>query len=270
MSNKLCGVTLIKDGVKYDYTFKECILSLLECCDYVICAFVESSDNTLEILESIDSPFLKILKLTNEDWNFLNNEQRLAYITNVGIQEADRLGFSYVLNVQADEVVLPESYPIIRKALYDNSDGYMIRRINLWGTPNTALNVPQNRLPCSNYVIRLAKVNYRSVGDAESIAVPSCNTEYADKIKIIHYGFVRDKKIMKERSINMQDNVFNMGKDNHDKKLDMADEFIPELWFSENDLIPIDFEHPPVMKEWLYKNERKIRYNENLSTFKTK
>lgn len=253
MSNKLCGVTLIKDGVKYDYTFKECILSLLECCDYTIVAYVESEDNTLEILESIDSPFLKILKLTNEDWNFYNDQRRLNYITNAAIQLADKMGFQYVLNVQSDEIVHPDSYNTIRNALNDNSEGYMIRRINLWGNPNLQLNVEQNRLPCSNYVIRLAKVNYRSVGDAESIAVPSCNTEYADKIKIIHYGFVRDRKIMKERSINMQDNVFNMGKDNHDKKLDMADEFVPELWFSENDLIPIDFEHPPVMKEWIEK-----------------
>jgi len=251
MSNKLCGVTLIKDGVKYDYTFKECILSLLECCDYTIVAYVESEDNTLEILESIDSPFLKILRLTNKDWNFYNDQRRLSYITNTAIKEAENLGFDYVLNVQSDEIVLPESYDIIRKALYDNSEGYMIRRVNLWGTPNLQLNVPQEKLPCSNYVIRLAKVNYRSVDDAESIAVSECNINYANEIKIIHYGFVRDRKVMKARCINMQDNIFNMS--NHDEKLDMADEFVPELWFSENDLMPIDFEHPPVMKEWVEK-----------------
>lgn len=250
--NKLCGVTLIKDGVKYDYNFKECILSLLDCCDFAIVAYVESEDNTLEILESIDNPFLKILKLTNEDWNIFNDQRRLSYITNIAIREAEQLGFTHVLNVQSDECVHPDSYNAIKKAINsDIAEGYMIRRINLWGTPNTALNVPQNRLPCSNYVIRLAKSNFRSVDDAESIAVSECNIDFANEIKIIHYGFVRDRKVMKARCINMQDNIFNMS--NHDEKLDMADEFIPELWFSGNDLMPIDFEHPPIMKEWVEK-----------------
>jgi len=252
--NKICGVTIIRNNNKYDYCVKQCILSLLEFCNHVICCYVDSDDDTLSILEhEIRHENFEIIYLTEKDWNFYNNEQRLNYITNIGIQKADKLGFNYVFYCQADEVVHPDSYEIIKQAINSNDEAYMIKRVNLWGSPNTMLNVIQSRLPCSNYIIRLAKVNYRTVGDAESLGVPSCNTEYADKIKIIHYGFVRDRKIMKERSINMQDNVFNMGKDNHDKKLDMADEFVPELWFSENDLIPIDFEHPPVMKEWIEK-----------------
>jgi len=249
--NKLCGVTLVRNGVKYDYCFKECILSLLDTCDYVVCVYVESEDNTLEILKSIDNPFLQIVEVPISEWDLFNGKERLSYITNIGIQIADKLGFQYVLNVQADEVVLPESKKHIKYAIHNEDNGFMIKRINLWGSAYKQLNVPQNRLPCSNYVIRLTKAKFRSVDDGESIAVPSCNIEYVEKIKIVHYGFVRDKKIMKSKAINMQENVFNMGC--HDEKLDMADEFIPELWFSENDLMPIEFEHPEIMKDWLNK-----------------
>lgn len=249
--NSLCGISMVRNGQKYDYCFKEAVLSLIDVCDYVIVVFVESDDNTLEALKTIDAPNFKIIELPASEWDVIDGRERLSYITNIAIQEADRMGFEYVLYCQADEVVCPESYENIRKAINDNHEGYFIRRVNLWGNPNLQLNIPQNRLPCSNYVIRLAKVNCRAIDDAESL-LANANNDYADKIKMIHYGFVRDKKIMKQKAIHMQDSVFKLG--GHDPKLDMSDEFVPELWFTGNDLIPIDFEHPKVVQDWV--NER--------------
>lgn len=249
---KLCGISIAKNVIKFDYCIKESILSMLEVCDYVVVAYVESEDNTLELLESINSQRLEILHLTEKDWNFYNDKNRLNYITNIAIQHADRLGFEYVLYVQADEVLHESSYESVRRAMQNNAEAYMVSRVNLWKSPDLELNVEPHRLPCSNYVIRLAKSNYRTYDDAESIGALA-DFGFVEQIKIIHYGFVRKKEVMKSKIINMQESVFGIS---HDPKLDECEIFNPDLWFNpETDLKPITFEHPAIMVDWV--NERK-------------
>lgn len=251
--NKVCGVQLIKNGVKYDYCFKESIESMLNCCDQVIVSYIPGEDNTLDVLESINNPKLKILHLTEADWNLYNDKYRLSYLTNVAIQEADKMGFQYILSVQSDEVLHEDSYVSIRRAVNDNHEGYLCKRVNLWKSPDLELNVPQDRMPCSSEVVRLAKSCYRAYDDAESIYVPRV-TDYVEEIKIVHYGFVRKKEIMKSKIINMQEGVFNMG--HHDPKLDGEEVFNPDLWFDPvKDLTLITFKHPEIIQGWV--NERK-------------
>lgn len=248
--NTICGITMVKNAVKYDYCIKEAIESMLPVCDHVICVYVESEDGTLEILNSIDSNKLQIIELPESEWDVIQGKERLSYITNIGIQSADKLGFTYVLYVQADEVLSEKSYDSIKKAVNDNQEAYMCRRINLWKSPYLELDVPINRLPCSNYVIRLAKVRYRAVDDAESIGA-HCNFDYAEQIKIWHMGFVRKKEVMKSKIINMQVGVFSMG--DYDRKLDMAEVFNPDLWFNpEEDLKPISEPLPQLIENWAF------------------
>jgi hypothetical protein len=103
-------------------------------------------------------------------------------------------------------------------------------------------------MPCSTGIVRLAKTKYRSWDDAENIRVDDVNESYTDLIEIWHYGFVRDRKIMKQKVLNMQENVFGM---NHDPKLDDGDVFVPERWFGAQDLKEITKPHPKLMSEWI-------------------
>lgn len=245
----ICGVTIVKSAIKYDYCIKECILSLLECCDYVVCVFVASlqDDGTLELIKSIDNPLLRIVELPESDWNFIQGKERLSYITNIGIELADKLGFEYVLYVQSDEIIDNKSKLAIRQAVNEGGEGYLCKRINLWGSPYTELNIPISRMPCSTEVIRLTKANYRAVDDAESIAAPA-SFKYVNDIVIWHMGFVRKRSVMKSKIINMQEGVFAMA--NHDTKLDQEEEFNPTLWFNESDLKPISTPLPGVIRQW--------------------
>jgi hypothetical protein len=246
--NTLCGITIVKDAVKYDYCIVECINSMLPICDKVICVYVESEDNTLQLLKSIQSNKLKIIELPKEAWETVQGKERLSYITNVALQDADRLGFTYSLYVQADEVLHENSYGHILSAINTNIEAFLINRVNLWGTPYTKLNVEQHRQPCNEYVIRLAKVKYRTYDDAENIDA-FATSEYGNLIRIYHMGFVRKKEVMKSKIINMQCNVFGMA--DYDKKLDEKEIFTPELWFdNEKDLIPISEPLPKFIQEW--------------------
>lgn len=248
--NKLAGTLFVRNGIQYDYCFMESINCLLEFCDYVVVVDAGSDDGTLEKIQIIDSPILKVISLPKSDWDGQQGKEKLNYFTNVAIQEIDRMGFQYNFNLQADEIVHENSYDAIRRAIQNDSEGYLCKRVNLWKSPYLQLDVPQHRKPCSDVVLRLAKSNYRSYGDAESINAPA-EYGFIEQIKIYHMGFVRKREIMKSKIINMQCGVFGM--ENYDGKLDKEELFNPDLWFNpEEDLIPISEPLPKIIENWAF------------------
>jgi glycosyltransferase involved in cell wall biosynthesis len=60
MKMKVSGFTIIRNAVKYDYPVREAILSILPLCDEVIVLIGNSDDDTLSLIQSIDSPKIKI------------------------------------------------------------------------------------------------------------------------------------------------------------------------------------------------------------------
>ena len=247
MGKTLAGTLFVYRGRVFDYCFIESIQSLLECCDRVF-VVAGGDDNTCEeILDTIHSERLIVKRLSDDEWNSQKGSQKLSYFTNMAIDMAERDGYRYQYNQQADEILSEQSYEKITDAIAGNEDAYFATRINLWKDPFHALEVPQERKPVSTHIIRIAKTKYRSVGDAESLGVPYASPVFIDGIKIIHYGFVRKKDVMKKKVIHIQEEVFGM---DHDKKLDVSDVFQPELWFSDEDLIPFN-EHPKLISEWI-------------------
>lgn len=241
----LGGFLFIRNGIQYDYNFKETIESLLQFCDKVLVVDAGSDDGTKEVLWGMNDEKLTINFRLKEEWDSIQGREKLSYFQNLA---ADQLNTDYQFLCQADEVVCESSYPEIRAAIETGKEGYLCERINLWGSPNTMLNVSLNRMPCSVHVLRLSKKGYYSYDDGESIAAPA-DTSFVDKIKIIHYGFVRKKEVMKAKIINMQEGVFAM--ESHDAKLDQCEVFDSKLWFDGDDLAPIDFTHPPIMNQWI-------------------
>jgi hypothetical protein len=248
----LGGFGFVTQGIKFDYCFEQSIQSLCECCDKVSIVYVcLKNDGTPEKLDELCEKY-ENLDVHMEDrwfWESMIGKTKLANIQNIA---AMALNTDYQLLIQADEVIHPDSYVVVRQAMETGGEGFICERVNLWGSPNTMLVVPQDRKPCSTQVNRLTKRGYWCYGDGESIASPT-TLDFANRIKIIHYGFVRKRKVMKAKIINMQQGVFAM--ENYDPKLDQCEVFDPTLWFSGSDLAPIDFEHPTFMKHWVKERE---------------
>ena len=59
---KVAGFTFIRNAVQNDYSIIEAITSILPICDEFIVAHGNSTDNTLELIKSIDSPKIKIIQ----------------------------------------------------------------------------------------------------------------------------------------------------------------------------------------------------------------
>lgn len=247
---KLAGVTFIRNGETYDYCYLETIQCLLEFCDHVFVVDAGSDDGTCEKIEAIDSPNLTLIKRDKKEWfdQQGKGKTKLCYFTDMALYAAHEAGYDYSFYLQCDEILHERSYHHVRKAIESGMSGYMCERINLWDSPYTKLKVPQERMPCSSQVVRLTKSEYRSYGDAESLAVPSLNINWVDRITIYHMGFVRRREVMKDKVINMQENVFELG--HHDPKLDLDDIFQPKFWFGEEDLEFIEEPLPKIIKKW--------------------
>lgn len=248
---KLAGTLFVYNGNKFDYCYKESIQCLLEFCDKVFIVAGGDDNTHRDCCFIADHNFEKgivVKHISEEDWSSQTGKEKLNYFTNKAIELAQLEGYEYQFNLQADEIVHEKSYPEIRKAIETDQEGFMCTRINLWGTPYLKLDVPQERKPCSTSIIRLTKTKYRSVDDAENISIPIVNFDFENKIDIWHYGFVRDRKIMKQKVIHIQEEVFGV---DHDKKLDGVDEFIPDRWFSKTDLKIIDYPHPKIIQDWV-------------------
>lgn len=245
MSKRLGGSLFIRNGVQFDYCFKEAIECLQQFCDEVVVVDAGSDDGTIEILKQLEDKKTKIIYLDKEEWDEQQGREKLNYFTNKAIEQ---LTAEWNFNLQGDEIVHEKSYQFIREAINSNiGEAYMCTRINLWGSPYKQLDVPINRMPCSFQIIRLAKSIYRSWGDAESLDA-QCKMNFVDKINIWHYGFVRSRKVMVSKIENMQKNVFLI---DTDPKLDGMEIFDSTAWFTENDLRLIDSPHPKIMNEWI-------------------
>lgn len=246
MSKTLGGFLFIKDGIKFDYCFDEAIKSLCECCDSVSVILIHGEDNTHTKLYDLTRlhSHLKVHVCDITLWWDMKGKIKLSNFQNIAAMCLDT---DYQLLIQADEVIHPDSYKAIREAMETGGEGFLCERVNLWGDPNHMLIVPQEKQPCSIHVNRLTKRGYWCYDDGESIASPT-TLDFANRIKIIHYGFVRKREVMKAKIINMQESVFQI---NHDPKLDQCDVFDSTLWFDGPDLAPINFTHPPIMNQWV-------------------
>jgi hypothetical protein len=177
-----------------------------------------------------------------------HGKHRLSIFTNYAIEMLDT---DYVFSLQGDEIVDPASYPYIRQAIEEGQEGYLCTRINLWGSPYTQLNVPHHRKPCSTEIVRLAKTCYRAYDDAESLAAP-CDDKYLSSIKIWHMGFIRKREVHPAKIREMQGNIFKCGVDS---KLEGMEVFDSTKWFTGDDLIPIQGELPPLIRQWAKERE---------------
>lgn len=260
----LGGHVWVYKGVEFDYPFIEAIESLLPVCDQVAVTMFSDEDFDLFRTEfprdEVGHPYeekLKVVKLIPQRFEEGKDQHRLAEWTDF---TKEMLSTDWQFCLQADEVIHESSYPIIRQAIErQDAEAFIVRRFNLWGDPYHYLNYPKlikegraGELPCSNHTGRLAKIKYKSHGDAESLDAPF-NDDYAETIKTYHMGFVRDKRKMVQAKMVMQRDVFALGyfdpRFQHD--LDHNDgKFDPYTRFSREDLLPIREPLPKVIQSW--------------------
>ncbi|MFA6261142.1 MAG: glycosyltransferase family 2 protein [Bacteroidia bacterium] len=110
----ISGFTIVRNAVKFDYPIVESIRSILPMVDEFVVSVGNSEDNTLELIQAIDSPKIRIVQSVWDD-SLREGGRVLAVETDRAYKhisaEAD-----WCFYLQADEVVHEQYHPAILKA----------------------------------------------------------------------------------------------------------------------------------------------------------
>jgi hypothetical protein len=117
---KVSGFTFVRNAVKYDYPVVAAINSILPLCDEVIVSVGNSDDDTLGLIQSINSPKIKI---THSVWDDSLKEggRILAVETDKAFAHVSP-DADWAFYIQADEVVHEKDYDAIKAAMQQYKD----------------------------------------------------------------------------------------------------------------------------------------------------
>jgi uncharacterized protein YlbG (UPF0298 family) len=201
---KVCGLTIVRNAIKYDYPVVESIKSVLPLCDFFVVAVGNSDDGTLELIKGIDKDKIKIVETVWDD-TLREGGRVLAVETNKAF-DAIPDDIDWCFYIQADEVIHENSYKTIRDAMEKwlnapEVEGLLFKYQHFWGTFDY---IGVNRQWYRNEirVIRNDK-QIRSYRDAQGFR----KNDGKLKVKpidayIYHYGWVRPPAVMKEKMKN--------------------------------------------------------------------
>lgn len=245
---KVCGCTIVRNAVRFDYPVVEAIESILPVCDRFIVAVGDCDDGTRDLIASIGDERIVILD-TVWDPALKEGGKVLAAETNKAL-DAIPAEFDWCFYIQADEVVHERDLPAIRSAMggyLDNPavDGLLFRYRHFYGTYDY---VADSRR-WYRYEIRIVRNDrsIRSWNDAQGFrrVDGSKLTAAHSGAEMYHYGWVRPPKLMKDKIEGAKDYWSPDSK--HIRTMDRPDEaYLYEQNY--DSLSRFDGTHPRVMQ----------------------
>lgn len=197
------GFTIIRNGVKYSYPFKEAILSILPLCDEFVVNVGDSEDGTLDEIQSIKSGKLKII---NRKWDMSQRENGLLLSTETNYALKECSG-DWCFYIQSDEVLHEKYIPTVRAAMeeYVNDvrvEGLRFRYKHFYGSYDyfqdnyrkwyvREVRVIKNRRSIVSWADAMGFMH----ADGRMIAAVNIKAE------IYHYGYVRPPETLAQKRV---------------------------------------------------------------------
>ena len=131
------GFSFIRNAIKFDYPIVESILSILPVCDEFIVAVGKSEDETEQLIRSIDSPKIKIIKTIWDD-SLREGGRVLAEETNKAKKAISKRA-DWAFYIQGDEVIHEKYLPVIHDSMLKykddkNVDGLLFHYAHFYGS----------------------------------------------------------------------------------------------------------------------------------------
>lgn len=202
---KVSGFTFVKDAVKYDYPIVEAIHSILPLCDECIVAVGKSADGTLALIQSIDSPKIKIIE-TIWDETLREGGRVLAVETDKAFA-AISPDSDWAIYIQGDEVIHEKYHTVMREAMLANKDdqnidGLLFHYLHFYGSYDYV----GNSSKWYKKEIRIIKNNRKiySYRDAQGFRKNENEKLHVKLIDayVYHYGWVKEPKAMQRKQEN--------------------------------------------------------------------
>lgn len=212
----ISGFTMIRNAVNYDFPVVECITSLLDLVDELVIALGDSSDQTEEIVNSIQSDKIKIIKTNWDSSKYNKDGQVYANQTDIALKACTG---DWCIYLQADEVLHENAVPIIRKACekYLNTpkvEGFLLRYVHLYADHQHYIHARHFGYPKEVRIVRnlpdihswrdaqsfrlMPGFDYQNYWQKENTRVLKCIL--LKDAFIYHYGWSRDpRKMVKKK-----------------------------------------------------------------------
>ncbi|NVO20939.1 MAG: glycosyltransferase family 2 protein [Bacteroidetes bacterium] len=243
---KVCGFTIVRNAVKYDYPVVESITSILPVVDEFIVLVGDSADGTRELISGINSPKIRIYDSLWDD-TLKEGGRVLAVETNKALDLISP-DFDWAFYLQADEVVHEKYHGPIRDSMKQwlekpEVEGLLFNYTHFYGTYNY---IGDSRTWYRNEIriIRNDK-NIRSYRDAQGFRKNDMKLKVKPiQASIYHYGWVKNPRTMKTK-------VLDFHKLWHDEEWIRQHEGMDEIFdYSAIDSLGRFTEtHPEVMKK---------------------
>lgn len=193
---KVTGFTFVRNAIKLDYPAVEAITSILPLCDEVVVSVGNSEDGTLELIQSIRSPKIRIYESVWDD-SLRAGGRVLAVETDKAMAHISA-DTTWAFYIQADEVVHEDDYPAIRAAMEQYKDdlrveGLLFRYVHFYGSYDY---VGDSRIWYNNEIRIVRNVkDLHSYKDAQGFRIGDRKLNVKPvNARIHHYGWVKDPK----------------------------------------------------------------------------
>jgi glycosyltransferase involved in cell wall biosynthesis len=259
---KVSGFTFVRNGVKFDYPFKESIKSILPLVDEMIVNVPSSEDDTLEAVKGMNEKKIKIFQ-TDWEGDIPSGGKILSHHTNLALEKCTG---DWCFYIQADEIVHEEDHSKILDAMKNNLndkniDGLLFDYVHFYGSYDCVASA-RNWYRREVRIIRNKK-NIVSFADAQGFryAVNNAKIPVAyTGAKIYHYGWVRPIESMRTKTIAMDRLWHGDKKDEENKNLEYKD--------NQYGLYKFTGKHPNIMKKRIQSQNWSFNYSSKISSYR--
>jgi len=249
---KISGFTIVRNGVRLQYPMIQSIGSILPICDEFIVNVGDSDDGTLEMIQSIASPKIKIIQTR---WDMSGGPGVLCEQTNIALKHCSG---HWAFYLQTDEVIheadLPKLEHVMRKYWHDPQvDALRFQWLHFYGSHyryriDAGWYQKQDRIIRNNGQIR-------SYGDA--FAFERVDGEPLRRANtgcfVYHYGWVFTEEIMAQRRLN-QGQIWSQNRDTEKRtgRYEFGDLGRFPVYFGSHPLLMKDqiASHPISRQDW--------------------
>lgn len=193
---KVTGFTFIRNAIQNDYPIIEAIQSILPLCDEFVVAVGQGSDETLQLIQNINSPKIKIIE-TIWDESIREGGRTFALETDKAYA-AISADTDWAFYIQGDECVHEKYLPVIKKAMEDNLnkeqvEGLLFKYLHFYGSYDYTAS--SRRWYRNEIRVLKFKPGVKSYRDAQGFR----KDDKKIKVKpidayIYHYGWVKPPK----------------------------------------------------------------------------
>ena len=204
---KVSGFTFVRNAIKYDYPVVEAIKSILPICDEVVVAVGNSDDETLELIQNIGSPKIRIIETVWDD--SLREGGRVLAVETDKAFKAISPDSDWAFYIQGDEALHEKYLDVVKEAMikYNNDsavEGLLFRYLHFYGSYDYV----GESYRWYRREVRVIKnhqdiFSYRDAQGFRKKPDEKLNVKLIDA-EIYHYGYVREPKAMqgKQKSFN--------------------------------------------------------------------